>query len=90
MSIYAFLLTVVSRIYALFVAKTTSVSQSWQCQNFDSTWYGHTTHSKETFDSPIIQEKAKNSRSAYVLINMSLFIFNMSNIRTRKKIRTYH
>ena len=37
-----------------------------------------------------IEEKAKKSRSAYVLINMSLFIFNMSNIRTRKKIRTYH
>ena len=85
-----FLLTVVSHIDALLVAKTTSVSQSLQCQNFDSTWYDHITYSEETFASPNIQEKAKKSRSAYVLINMSLFIFNMSNIRTRKKIRTYH
>ena len=44
-----FLLIVASRIYALFVAKSTSVpglgggggglSQSWQCQDFDSTYF---------------------------------------------------
>ena len=51
MLIYALLLIVASRIYALFVAKSTSVpglgggegglSQSWQCQDFDSACYFH-------------------------------------------------
>ena len=51
MLIYALLLIVASRIYALFVAKSTSVPglgggggglrQSWQCQDFDSACYGN-------------------------------------------------